>query len=40
MDVNARSNMNQTALMIACNYHNNEMAKLLIDHGADINSID
>jgi ankyrin repeat protein len=32
--------MGQTALMIACNYHNNEIAKLLIDNGADTESLD
>ena len=40
IDINALSNVNQTALMIACNYHNNEIAKLLLDHQADIHCID
>ena len=35
-DINLKSNLNQTPLMIACNYGHIEIVKLLIDNNADI----
>ena len=39
-DVNLKSSTNQTPLMMACNYGLTEIAKILIDKGCDIHSID
>jgi len=39
-DVNIRSKNNQTPLMIACNYGNIEIIRLLIERGAQVNESD
>ena len=40
ININCKSSLGQTALMIAVNYHRNHIAKMLLDHGANIDAID
>lgn len=40
MNVNVKSGLGQTPLMIACNFHNNHIAKLLLDKGAEMDTQD
>ncbi len=40
LDINARNDHNQTALMLAAQKGNIDLIKLYIDHGADINLYD
>ena len=40
LDINIRSNIGQTPLMIAANFGFIKIAKYLLEHGAEINIID